>query len=131
MKDRRPLHELGELQRQVMEILWDLEEGGVHEVRRALPGNPAYTTVLSVLQKLDKAGWVKHRKEGRSHVFSAARSRESEGRTSVISILDRVFSGKPKQLFQHMLEADRLDESDLKELSRMIAAKRKELGHES
>ncbi len=128
---RKPLHELGELQREVMEIVWDLGEAGVHPVRAALAERqggrePAYTTVLSVLQKLEKAGWVRHRKEGRSHVYSASQSREREGRSSLGKFVDRVFSGDPRVAFQHLLEDERLTDADLEKLTALIDAKREE-----
>ena len=66
---RKRLDELGSLQLAVMEVLWKKGEGSVQSVREALARkkkSPAYTTILSVLQKLEKAGWVGHRAEGRS-----------------------------------------------------------------
>ena len=66
---RKSLDELGALQRRVVEVLWGRGEGTVHQVVDSLVDDqgkkPAYTTVLSVLQKLEKAGWVEHRREGR------------------------------------------------------------------
>ncbi len=54
----RPLHELGELQREILELLWQRGEASVRELLEGLQREraPAYTTVLSVLQKLEKAG---------------------------------------------------------------------------
>ena len=89
---RKRLDELGTLQRRVMEVLWDRQEATVHDVREALAEEerrPAYTTVLSVLQKLEKAGWVAHRREGRTYVYQAARSREQEGSTSLRTFMNR------------------------------------------
>ena len=40
----------------------------------------AYTTVLSVMQKLDKAGWLTHREEGRAYVYRPAMSRDEAAR---------------------------------------------------
>ena len=86
----RRLDELGSLQQAVMESLWTQDEATVEQVRMWLPGEPAYTTVLSVLQKLEKAGWVGHRPEGRTYVYAARRSREQEGASSVWSFVDGV-----------------------------------------
>lgn len=63
---RGSLDDLGELQKTVMEIVWTLGEASVNQVRAKLGRRKlAYTTVLSVMQKLDKAGWLTHREEGR------------------------------------------------------------------
>jgi predicted transcriptional regulator len=127
---RRELHELGALQREVMETVWTLGEVTVHDVRAALPGakDHAYTTVLTVLQKLEKAGWITHRREGRTYVWSALRTREREGRTSLGKVIDRLFEGSPMVAFQHLLEDDRLDGEDLLELRRLVERKRREKG---
>jgi BlaI family penicillinase repressor len=124
---RQRLDELGSLQQAVMEVLWSLGEGTVEQVRQALPGRqPAYTTVLSVLQKLEKSGWVRHRSEGRAYVYSAARSREQAGSNALWKFVDGVFRGDPLLLFEHLLDGDRIDDTDLAALRRMIDEKRQE-----
>jgi len=112
-----------------MELLWERGEATVHDLRDALAAtgrDPAYTTVLSVLQKLERAGWVGHRKEGRTYVYSAESSRAEEGTSSLGKFIDRVFRGDPKLLFQHLLEDDRLGSEDLEQLRRMIDDRRDE-----
>ena len=130
MPQPKPLHELGDLQRSVMELVWDRGEATVHELRDALSDgqerSPAYTTVLSVLQKLEKAGWVKHRSKGRTYLWSAARTRESEGRSSLGKYIDHVFRGDPLLLMQHLLADDRLGAGELDELRQMVEQRRME-----
>ena len=127
---RRELHELGQLQRQVMEALWRLDEGTVHDVRASLSSEKdhAYTTVLTVLQKLEKSGWITHRRAGRTYIWSAVHSREREGQSSLGKVIDRLFSGSAMVAFQHLLENDGLDGDDLLELRRMVEQKRREKG---
>ncbi len=124
---RKRLDELGSLQQAVMEIVWE-GEATVEQVRKALPGSrtPAYTTVLSVLQKLEKAGWVRHRADGRAYIYSPLRSRRQEGSSSLWRFIDGVFRGDPMQLFEHLIEGDRLDDEDLDALRKMIDARRRE-----
>ncbi len=111
-----------------MEVVWEKGEASVSDVRRAVARSkrPAYTTVLTVLQKLEKAGWVKHRSEGRTYIYSARRSREVEGAKSLRGYLDRVFQGDPLVLFEHLMEDDRLDDEALSALRAMIDDKRRE-----
>jgi predicted transcriptional regulator len=128
---RKRLDELGSLQQAVMDVIWERGEATVEEVRGALRGRrrPAYTTVLSVLQKLEKAGWLKHRAEGRAYVYSAKRSRRQEGSSALWKFVDGVFRGDPTLLFEHLIEGDRLGDADLAALRKMIDAKRKERSH--
>ncbi len=122
----RRLDELGSLQQAVMESLWTQDEATVEQVRAVLGGNPAYTTVLSVLQKLEKADWVGHRTQGRAYVYSAARSREQAGASALWKFVDGVFRGDPLLLFENLIDGDRLGDTDLTALRKMIDDKRKE-----
>ncbi len=124
----RRLDELGSLQQAVMTVLWSRAEGTVEQVRSSLngPRHPAYTTVLSVLQKLEKSGWVAHRCEGRAYVYSATRSREQAGASALWKFVDGVFRGDPLLMFEHLIDGDRLDDAELTALRRMIDDKRRQ-----
>ena len=127
---RKRLDELGSLQQAVMEVIWDRGEATVGDVRTALGDRrSAYTTVLSVLQKLEKAGWLEHRAEGRAYVYHAKQSRRQEGSSALWQFVDGVFRGDPTLLFEHLIEGDRLADTDLAALRKMIDAKRQERSH--
>src|SRR4051794_22601384 len=119
---RTSIDKLGTLQKAVMEAIWELGEATVQQVRDRLNREPlpAYTTILSVLQKLEKAGWLTHRAEGRSYIYLPSRSREEAGVTSLRTFIERVFRGDRLLLFQHLLEDEDLSEEDLKTLKTMI-----------
>jgi predicted transcriptional regulator len=124
---RGSIDRLGALQKAVMEAVWDLGEATVQQVRDHLGREPlpAYTTVLSVLQKLEKAGWLSHRAEGRSYIYRPVRSRQEAGTTSLRTFVERVFRGDRLLLFQHLLEDEDLSDEDLKALRTMIDRRRK------
>ena len=126
--DKASLDSLGELQRAVLEIVWERGEASVHDVLRQLDRRKklAYTTALTVLQKLEKAGWLEHRSEGKSYVYTPAVSREQAGAGSVRGFLSRVFEGDAVAMFQHLIRESDLSDEELRELRRMIDEKRKE-----
>lgn len=69
---------VGELEASVLAVLWEGGELPTPEVF-TLVGRPrglAYTTVLTVLQRLYRKGLVSRRGEGKAHVYSAALSRD-------------------------------------------------------
>ena len=125
---RKPLDELGELQRTVLETVWDLGEASVHQVRAQLNRTKqlAYTTVLSAMQKLEKAGWLSHRAEGKSYVYFATQTREHAGAGSVRRLAKRLFKGDAMTMFQHLIREGNLNSDELGELRRMIEKKEKE-----
>ncbi len=127
---RKSIDELGELQKNVMETVWELGEATVGQVRERLEREPepAYTTILSVMQKLEKAGWLTHREAGRSYIYLPTRSRDEAGTTTLRSFIDRVFRGDPLLLFQHLLEDEELSDQDLSALKKMLDQKRRKEG---
>ena len=126
---RKNLDDLGELQRAVVETIWELDEATVREVRDSLKNKKkhAYTTILSVMQKLEKAGWLRHRTEGRTYVYRVALTREQAGARSLRKFTQRIFGGDPLRLFQNLIEGHDLSEDDLAEIRKMIDKRRREL----
>ena len=125
---RQSLGDLGELQRSVIEIIWELGQANVHEVRERLAGRKklAYTTVLTTLQKLEKAGWLRHRNEGKSYVYLPTNTREQAGARSLRRFIKHVFDGDAVLMFQHLIRQDNLSDEELRQLRQMIDQKRKE-----
>ncbi len=125
---QKPLDSLGDLQRTVLETVWELGEANVHQVRESLAKRKklAYTTVLSAMQKLEKAGWLKHRAEGKSYVYFATQSRAQAGAGSLRRFLKRVYEGDALAMFQHLIRESRLGGAELAELKLLIEQKEKE-----
>jgi len=113
-----------------MEIVWELHEASVSQVRDRVNNEGgkqlAYTTILTVMQKLESANWLTHRAEGRTYFYRAERSREEAETASVRTFLNQVFAGNPLEMFQHMLKDRELSDTDLSELRKMIDQQRKE-----
>jgi BlaI family transcriptional regulator, penicillinase repressor len=125
---RTSFDRLGVLQKAVVEAVWELGEATVQQVRERVNRGtlPAYTTILSVMQKLEKTGWLSHRAEGRSYVYLPIRSRQEAGATSLRSFIEGVFRGDRLLLFQHLLADESLSDEDLKALKNMIDRRRKD-----
>jgi predicted transcriptional regulator len=123
------LDDLGELQRAVIEVVWELGEASVHQVREQISRKKklAYTTVLTAMQKLEKAGWLRHRAEGKVYVYAPTRTREEAGANSARKFIERMFDGDALLMFQHLLRQGELSDEELQELRKMIDDKRKEM----
>ena len=66
------IHRLGELQLHIMQALWDKGEATVADVLQALSDHSelAYTTVATMLRRMEARGLVTHRAEGRTFIYS-------------------------------------------------------------
>jgi predicted transcriptional regulator len=127
---RKAVDELGALQTAALEAVWALGEATVHQVRDHLANEKAlaYTTVLTALQKLEKAGWLTHRAEGRTYVYVPTTTPRQSGSTAALRLVNKAFGGDPLRLFRHLLDARQYSDEELAELRRMISAKRKGQG---
>ncbi|QEG01594.1 Penicillinase repressor [Stieleria maiorica] len=102
----------------IMRLLWDRGEMTVADVQESLRGSdrPAYSTVATVLGRLEKRGLVRHRAEGRTYHFSPAVSE-----TGVVrEVVDRVFGGSATALVSHLLENEELVQGELEEIKQLI-----------
>ena len=72
------MNRLGDLERKVMDVLWDSAEAPLtgRQVADQLPDR-AYTTVLTILDRLRRKGLVRRTTAGRAHRFAASDTRES------------------------------------------------------
>ncbi|MFN0127847.1 MAG: BlaI/MecI/CopY family transcriptional regulator [Verrucomicrobiales bacterium] len=100
------------LELQALTVLWEQGPSTVRVVREGLPDGRvrAYTTVLTVLQKLQRKGLVRvaGASVGRAwrttaHVYRAARSRQDILRPVLRSLITNVFHGSPTRLVEHVL----------------------------
>jgi len=125
---RKSIDDLGELQKAIMETVWDLGEATARQVQARVgkKNRLAYTSVLTMMQRLERDGWLKHRAEGRTYVYRPAFSREHERTRCLKKITDLVFQGDAKLLFQHLIEAKDLTDQDLAALRKIIDERRKE-----
>lgn len=90
---------LGDLERAVMDVLWDRSPGGgvtVREVAEALEERDlAYTTVMTVLDRLAGKGMVEREREGRAWRYRPAATREAYVAQLMLDALDLAGSSEP------------------------------------
>ena len=88
------------LELECLKALWGIGEGTVRDVRHVMVGNRnlAYTTVMTVLDRLEKRGGVSRRKQGRSFVYVPKLSREELRKFAVKEVVDRFFDGSAEAL---------------------------------
>ena len=117
---------LGELEREVMHLVW--AEGSVTaEVVRERLGKPLKeSTVRTVLRRLEDKGYVTHTTEGRTYIFSAKDNRQKVAARAVNRIANWFCDGSIQDVLIGMVEAKMLDDKQLELLAEKIkAAKRR------
>jgi predicted transcriptional regulator len=119
-------HRLGDLQLQIMKALWVRGEASVAEIQTTLPGGAdlAYTTVATMLRKMEARGLVRHRAEGRTFIYRAAVAEDQVSRGMAEHVLDRLFGGSVEALVSHLLTAREIAPDELSRLEALIAQRR-------
>lgn len=125
---KKSLDHFGELQRAVIEVVWELGEASVRQVwqRLCLKKELAYTTVLTSMQRLERAGWLRHRVEGTKNIYLPTRTRAQAGVRSVRKFVQGIFNGNSLLMFRQLLEEDELSADELQELQKLINKRQKE-----
>ena len=127
---KRPkTHRLGDLQLKILQVLWDKNEASVGGVLESLNGhsNLAYTTVATMLRKMETRGLVAHRSEGRAFIYRAKVAAGDVSRSMSNHLVDRLFEGSLVEAVNHLLTAREVSRDELGKLERLIAEKKKEL----
>lgn len=115
---------LTEIQREIMEVVWQREEVTVSEMREALSAHRplARNTVQTMLVRLEEKGWLKHREQGRTFVYSANRPRTVSLGAKVSQMVDRLFAGSPEEMVTALLEYRGLSADEAERIRAMIEA---------
>lgn len=121
-------HRLGDLQLKIMKILWLRREAPVAEIHEKLCTEKAlaYTTVATMLRKMEARGMVSHRTEGRTFVYQPGIAEEDVSRGMVDHLVDRIFEGSLASTVSHLLSSREVSEAELSQLEDLIQAKKKE-----
>ena len=119
-------YRLGDLQLKIMKVLWKAGPASVAGVRRQLRGERlAYTTVATMLRKMEDRGLVGHRAEGRKFIYEAAVAAEEISRSASADLVDRLFEGSLADTVSHLLQTREVSPQELVRLERLIQQRKK------
>lgn len=109
-------------QREIMEVVWDREEATVSDVREALATRRplARNTVQTMMVRLEEKGWLKHRQDGRTFVYSAKIPRAVSLGEKVVQLVDRFFAGSPAQMVTALIAYRGLTKEEAERIRVMI-----------
>lgn len=111
--------DLGPLERTIMEFLWDHgeEEVTVRDVLESPAGRrSAYTTVMTVLNRLWRKGFLARRMGGRAYVYRVRRTRDQH----IGDLVAWVLAGSGDRRMAFLGFARSVDQRDLEELRKVI-----------
>ena len=123
------VYRLGDLQLRIMQILWQRGEAAVAEVNQALDaeGDWAYTTIATMLRKMEARGLVRHRLHERKFLYRSSVQAEEVTRKISAHFIDRLFEGSLADMVAHLLTTRQISREELVRLEALIAERKKKL----
>lgn len=113
--------ELGELERDVMQLVWAAGPITSEAVRERLSRTLKESTVRTVLKRLEDKGFVTHSVRGRTYVFHAAEARREVAARAIRRIVDWFCNGSVEEVLVGMVDTEMLDSAQLQRLAEKIA----------
>jgi predicted transcriptional regulator len=108
----------------VLHILWDHGPLTVRELLDHLPQGDRlpYTTVLGLLQNMEKAGLVTHDKENLSHRYRPTVAKREATGNLLADFLRRFFGGSAANLVMGLVDAEQLSAEELRAIEERLRA---------
>lgn len=113
---------LGRLELQIMNVVWEKGKATVHDVKDALSRGrkPAYSTILTMMRKLEAKGYLKHDVDDRTYVYRPTISQKAARQGILGDIVDRLFDGSPSLLLNSLVEQGHISEKELEQIQKLI-----------
>jgi len=118
--------DLGDLERAVMQVIWDHGEITAEGVRENLGRPLKESTIRTVLRRLEEKGFVTHEVDARTFIYRAAEPRGKVAAKAVKRIVDWFCNGSVEEVLVGMVDSKMLDQKQLQALAKKIEAARGE-----
>jgi predicted transcriptional regulator len=104
---RHSILDLAPLELECMSVLWPLGEGTVRDIHRQLAASRprAYTTIMTIMDRLAHKGIVTRRRVGRAYYYQATLSADEARISAIEKIVTGFFDGSPEALAAHLAAA--------------------------
>jgi BlaI family penicillinase repressor len=114
---------LSELQIAVMRVLWQRDEASVADIAAVLGDERGlkYTTVATLLTRLEKRGVIAQRREARQLIYRALASEPHVRRSMVADLIGNLFGGDPRALVAHLVDESEIAPGDLERVRKRLA----------
>lgn len=119
---------LSRRERQIMDIIYEMNEASAVQVLERLPSPPSYSAVRALLRVLEQKGHLSHRQDGPRYVFAPTLPRDKARRGALQNLLKTFFANSTEDVVAALLDIseDNLSEKDYARLLELVEKARKE-----
>ena len=127
MNRARDLPALSDAQLEVMQQVWSRGEATVTDVWKAISSQRvvARNTVLTVIDRLEKKGWLSRRAVANTHFYKATVTQRKTMSHLIQNLATTAFQGATSSLIVAMLENTKLSDKELDTIAALIEEKKK------
>jgi predicted transcriptional regulator len=119
---------LSRRERQIMDIIYELNQATAAQVLERLPNPPSYSAVRALLRVLEEKGHLNHKQDGPRYVFVPTLPRDEARENALKHLVNTFFDGSTEKVVAALLDIsdEELSEDDYQRLSQLIENARKE-----
>ncbi len=124
--------QLSRRESQIMDALYKIKQGSVHDVLEAMDQPPSYNSVRVILGILETKGFVSHFKASRQYIYQPKKAQPKAAHAATKHLLETFFANSTPQAVATLIDvsSSQMADKELDELSAIIAAaKQKKAGH--
>jgi len=115
------MKELTKAEEQIMQILWKLGKGFVHDILEKFPmPKPAYNTISTIVRILEKKKFVSYIAFGKTHQYYPLISKKEYTRTYFKSFINNYFENSYPAMASFFAKEENLSLNDLEEIKKMM-----------
>ena len=107
-----------------MQVLWRSGPSSAAEVVQAIHGKrgPQDSTVRTILRILERKGYVRHKRDGRTFVYQTIVGESEAQKGALREVISRFFEKSPERLVLNLLRHEDVSPQELARLRRLVDA---------
>ena len=119
---------LSRRERQIMDIIYELDRASVAQVLERIPNPPSYSSIRALLRVLEEKGHLIHKQEGPRYIYSPTLPREEARQTALKHIMKTFFDNSTEDIVAALLNISEedLSDEDYKRLAELVRKALKE-----
>ena len=116
------LKNLSRRERQIMDIVYEINEANVAQVLELIPDPPSYSSIRALLRVLEEKGHLKHTQQGPRYIYSPTLPRKEASQNALKHVLKTFFDNSTEDIVAALLNISEedLSEEEYKRLTKII-----------
>lgn len=117
------MEKLAPKEEEIMQVFWEIGKAFVKDVKAALPDDPHYNTVSTIIRRLETKGFIAHEDFGSTYRYFPLISKEEYRSFFMKSAAKRFFSSSYKNMISAFVQEEKISPEELREILDFIESK--------